>query len=64
MYANDKILTYLVLMLESLKQNLEDPNFVEFVKNYDISILSEARKAGTSLYTKYRRVLGLLSSQT
>ena len=31
-----------------LKSKLEDPNFLEFIKDYDFSILSETWKADTS----------------
>ena len=34
--------------VEGLKPKLEDPNFLEFIKDYDISIFSETWKADTS----------------
>ena len=42
---NIKILSFNV---EGLKPKLDDPNFLEFIKYYDISIFSEAWKAYTS----------------
>ena len=34
--------------VEGLKPKLEDPNFMEFIKDYDISIFSETWKADAS----------------
>ena len=34
--------------VESLKPKLEDPNFLEFIKDYGVSIFSETWKADTS----------------
>ena len=42
---NIKILSFNV---EGLKPKLEDPNFLEFIKDYDISIFSKTWKADTS----------------
>ena len=36
--------------VEGLKPKLEDPNFVKFNDNYDISILTETWEAGTSKF--------------
>ena len=42
---NIKILSFNV---EGLKPKLEDPNFLEFIKDYDISVFSKTWKADTS----------------
>ena len=42
---NIKILN---LSVEGLKPKFEDPNFLEFIKDYDISIFSKTWKADTS----------------
>ena len=51
MYKGKELLQNINILsfnVEGLKPKLEDPNFLEFIKDYDISILSETRKAETS----------------